>query len=80
MVVVTGGPRLGDIESGVVAGVTSAATAVLTGGLACIAGAIGVALAFPALVRYDGDGPQPTRLTSGRALQRRPLGLCSRAR
>jgi MFS family permease len=54
MVVVTGGPRLGDIESGVVAGVTSAATAVLTGGLACIAGGIGVVLAFPALLRYDG--------------------------
>ncbi len=55
MVVVTGGPRLGDIESGAVAGLTSATTAVLTGGLACIAGAIGVALAFPALARYDGD-------------------------
>ena len=55
MVVVTGGPRLGDIESGAVAGLTSATTAVLTGGLACIAGTIGVALAFPALARYDGD-------------------------
>ncbi len=55
MVVVTGGPRLGDIESGVVAGLTSATTAVLTGGLACIAGAIGVAMAFPALARYDGE-------------------------
>ena len=55
--VVTGGPRLGDIESGLVAGLTSATTAVLTGGLACIAGAAGVAVAFPALGRYDGRRP-----------------------
>ena len=58
MVVVTGGPRLGDIESGVVAGLTSATTAVVTGGLACIVGGIVVALGFPALARYDGEHPQ----------------------
>ena len=52
--VVTGGPRLGDIEGGLVAGLTSARTSVLTGGLACIAGAIMVAVAFPALARFDG--------------------------
>ena len=52
--VVTGGPRLGDIESGLVAGLTRASTSVLTGGLACIAGALLVAVAFPALVRFDG--------------------------
>jgi MFS family permease len=63
--VVTGGPRLGDIESGVVAGATTAATSLLTGGLACIVGAGAVVAAFPALARYDGhaegshDGPAP---------------------
>jgi MFS family permease len=55
MLVVTGGPRLGDVESGTVAGLTSAATSVLTGGLACIVGAFAVVLAFPALARYDGE-------------------------
>ena len=53
--VVTGGPRLGDVESGLVAGLTRASTAILTGGLACIAGAGLVALAFPALVRFDAE-------------------------
>ena len=47
--VVTGGPRLGDLESGLVAGLTSVTTAVFTGGLACIAGAAVVVAAFPPL-------------------------------
>jgi MFS family permease len=50
--VVTGGPRLGDIESGLVAGVTSATTSVVTGGLACIVGAGLITILFPALDRY----------------------------
>jgi hypothetical protein len=57
--VVTGGPRLGDIESGLVAGLTSATTSVLTGGLACILGAVAVVVGFPALERFDG-GPVPS--------------------
>ena len=36
--VVTSGPRLGDIESGTVAGLTSAATSVVSGGIACMIG------------------------------------------
>jgi MFS family permease len=51
--VVTGGPRLGDIESGLVAGLTSATTSVLTGGLACIVGAAAVIARFPALAHFD---------------------------
>jgi len=51
--VVTGGVRLGDIESGTVAALTSTRFSVISGGLACIAG-VGVAvLAFPALARFD---------------------------
>ena len=42
--VVAGGPRLGNLESGLVAQWTSPAFAVVSGGLLCIAGAIGVAL------------------------------------
>jgi MFS family permease len=52
--VVTGGVRLGDIEAGAVASITSARISVLSGGLACIAGVGLVVLAFPALIAYDG--------------------------
>lgn len=51
--VVTGGPRLGDIESGSVAGVTGPRFSVVSGGLACLAGVALIALACPSLVRYD---------------------------
>ncbi len=51
--VVTGGPRLGDIESGSVAGVSSARFSVVSGGLACLAGVALIAFACPSLVRYD---------------------------
>ncbi len=51
--VVTSGPRLGDIESGLVAGATSALTSVVSGGLACIAGVGAIVLAFPQLAAYD---------------------------
>jgi MFS family permease len=55
--VVTSGPRLGDIESGLVAGLTSVTISVATGGLACMAGVGAVLLAFPALAAYDQDAP-----------------------
>ena len=51
--VVTSGPRFGDIEWGLVAGATSAMTSVLTGGLACVALDGAVVWAFPALAAYD---------------------------
>jgi hypothetical protein len=56
--VVTGGPRLGDFESGAVAAVATAEVAVVTGGLACIVGALVVAKAMPALTgwRMSEDG------------------------
>ncbi|MDH2903237.1 MAG: MFS transporter [Actinomycetota bacterium] len=38
MAVVTGGPRLGDAESGVVAGFTSTEFSIVSGGLACLVG------------------------------------------
>ena len=53
--VVTSGPRLGDIESGVVAGATSARVSVTSGGLACLVGVGLVMIAFPALKNYDSD-------------------------
>jgi MFS family permease len=53
--VVTGGPRLGDIESGSVAGVAGARFSVVSGGLACLVGVAAILVAFPALARYDAD-------------------------
>jgi rhodanese-related sulfurtransferase len=53
--VVTSGPRLGDVESGTVAGLTSPRFSVTSGGLACIAGVAVVVAAFPALARFDAE-------------------------
>jgi hypothetical protein len=60
MLVVSGGPRLGDLESGLAAAVMTAGTAVFTGGLACIAAAGLIVLAFPQLAAYDGGRPVKT--------------------
>jgi MFS family permease len=51
--VVTGGPRLGDIESGTVAGAAGVRFSVVSGGLLCMLGVVAIALAFPALRHYD---------------------------
>ena len=51
--VVSGGPRLGDIESGTVAGAAGPRFSVVSGGLACLAGVAAIVVAFPALARYD---------------------------
>jgi MFS family permease len=48
MAVVQGGPRLGDLESGLVADLTSIEFAVVSGGLACIAGAAIIGALLPA--------------------------------
>jgi len=47
MAVVAGGPRLGDLESGAVATAFGDTFAVVSGGLACIAGALAVARLLP---------------------------------
>jgi MFS family permease len=52
MLVVTGGPRLGDFEAGSMAALVSPWFSVVSGGIACIAGAMLVALAYPELRRY----------------------------
>jgi MFS family permease len=59
--VVTGGPRLGDIESGAVASVSTARFAVLSGGVGCIVAALLIVRAFPALARYDAGRPSGVR-------------------
>ncbi len=58
-VVVAGGPRLGDVESGGVAALTSEAFSIVSGGLACIAVVGALCLAIPGFLRYDGRHPEP---------------------
>jgi MFS family permease len=53
--VVTSGPRLGDVEAGAVASATGPRFSVTSGGLACMAGVGLIMLAFPALLRYDAE-------------------------
>lgn len=53
--VVASGPRLGDVESGTVAAVTSPQFSVVSGGLACLVSVGAIALWMPALAAYDTD-------------------------
>jgi MFS family permease len=52
IMVVTGGPRLGDVEAGLVAGIAGAPASVVIGGLACLLGTGAVAGLFPSLRNY----------------------------
>jgi MFS family permease len=52
MVVVAGGPRLGDVRAGATAEYTSTTISWVGGGVAAAVVAVGLALAFPALLRY----------------------------
>jgi hypothetical protein len=52
ILVVTGGPRLGDLEAGLVAGAFTPAISVVSGGIACIAGVVLLAIAMPDFARY----------------------------
>lgn len=50
---VTSAPRLGNLEAGGLASLTSIRFSVVSGGVACVVGCIMLALSFPALLRYD---------------------------
>jgi MFS family permease len=52
-IVVAGGPRVGDVESGSVAAVIGTQASVVLGGLACIVGLVPLLLVYPAFWRYD---------------------------
>jgi len=56
MAVVAGGPRLGDLEAGAVATAFGDTFAVVSGGVACIAGALVVARLLPAFRHQETDG------------------------
>lgn len=62
MAVVNGGPRLGDLESGAVAAAGGIELSIVSGGIACIAGALLLAGALPAFRRYRSPDPEGGRL------------------
>jgi MFS family permease len=55
--VVAGGPYLGDARAGAFASAYSAPSAVVAGGLMCLAGCLVVRLAFPQMWRYHAVSP-----------------------
>jgi hypothetical protein len=57
ILVVTGGPRLGDLEAGIVASVFSPVVSVVSGGLLCIAGTVLLAMFVPSFRRYHAGDP-----------------------
>jgi ENTS family enterobactin (siderophore) exporter len=59
IVVVAGGPRLGDVVLGAGAEVSTEAVAAVVGGLACIVVVLLLARAQPAFARYDAREPTP---------------------
>ena len=78
--VYAGGPVLGDVEAGVVGGLVSVPFAIVSGGLACVAGAAVFAAAVPSFARYVSLGTwRPPKRSVGlrgwqRAQRRRPPG------
>jgi len=59
IVVVAGGPRFGDVESGTVASLAGLEFAVVSGGLACLIGLAALSLRFRSFARYDANDPVP---------------------
>jgi MFS family permease len=59
IMVVTGGPRLGDAEAGIVASLVSPWFSVVSGGVACVLGVLVLAKAFPQLWRYQASDREP---------------------
>jgi len=59
IVVVAGGPRLGDFEAGSMATLTDERTAVVGGGLACVVLMVALSLRWRGFWRYDARDPQP---------------------
>jgi MFS family permease len=52
-------PALGNVEAGIVASLTSLRFSVVSGGIACAAGAVAILAAIPSLVRYDASSRVP---------------------
>ncbi len=52
-----GGPRLGEMEAGLVAQAFGTPISIITGGIGCLISVVVVALKFPQLRKYNGDEP-----------------------
>lgn len=63
IMVVTGGPRLGDVEAGLVAGVVGAPASIVVGGLACLVGTGAIAARFKAFRDYVAPAHDEERAT-----------------
>ena len=50
---VAAAPSIGNLEAGALASATSLRFSIVSGGVACVAGCLLLALTFPALIRYD---------------------------
>ena len=57
ILVVTGGPRLGDLEAGLVAAAFTPQVSVVSGGILCVVGAFALARLVPAFWRYHAGEP-----------------------
>jgi MFS family permease len=57
VLVVTGGPRLGDFEAGLVAQAFTPTISVVSGGVVCVAGVAAIGLLVPRFVRYRAGEP-----------------------
>jgi MFS family permease len=52
-----GGPRLGEVEAGIVAQAFGTPISIISGGIGCLISVVVVALKFPQLRKYNGDEP-----------------------
>ncbi|MFL6127974.1 MAG: MFS transporter [Mycobacteriales bacterium] len=59
IVVVAGGPRLGDLRAGATAAIAGATFSWVAGGLACMVVVVLAALSVPAFLRYDASAARP---------------------
>jgi hypothetical protein len=57
--VVTGGPRLGDAEAGAVAALAGVRASVVSGGLACVVGAVLLGRLMPGFTNYEAKDEAP---------------------
>ena len=63
--VVAGGPRVGDVESGSVAAAFGTRAAVVSGGVLCILGLVPIVALFPAFWRYGEEDGTPAEAPAG---------------
>jgi MFS family permease len=59
IVVVTGGPRFGDVEAGTAASIAGTEFAVVSGGVACLVGLVALAAKYRSFATYDARDPVP---------------------